>query len=198
MTTLEARPKKDNTAGLLGKIFGYGMVAVILGFGVSLWKPFVGALGLPLIIILAVWWLMGEFVRPSLKPYIPVLAIQAGHMIFFIVSGIASDRIAQLAPDIILMTVWVIWLAIRPGRIVIICTIAYQTISILLSIWRLASVPDAGYAIVCAGISTLILRCLAIWFLVAAWKYYCQKEPVPAIQDAVAKSKSNIIANETE
>ena len=190
MTTPEAKPKKGNPSGLFGQIFGYVLVAATLATGVPFWKLFIvflTALGMPLIIILAVWWLLRKFARPPLNPYIPALAIQAGHMLSFVVVAISADQFPRLAPDIILMAVGAIWLALRPGRLAIICLIAYQTISILINIWQMVLMSDAVH--VFAGLPQFILRGLAIWFMAVTLKDFAQRNAPSATQPDDAKPK---------
>lgn len=155
----EEKSKTSWDTSIPVKVLGLGIGAIIAKtFGANLWMPLIG--------ILIVWALLNKFGSMKIKPYAPALAVQGGHLLWFLLGAALLGQFSQLAVDIALMTFGLAWLAIRPGRPALVCLMLYQAILTAINVKALMVVANAYQP---ALIIHIVLRLGAIFCMWRAW-----------------------------
>jgi len=125
------KPKQTNPfatiGGIIGAAFGWGVSQYA---GPTLWIP--GAATLLLLFL---------FVKTPLRPkyFVGAITVTTGHVFWFLVGSFAGGYWTITIPDIVALSIGVLWLWIRPNLAAVLFLGFVQLISLVINIYTLSS-----------------------------------------------------------
>ncbi len=124
-----------------------------------------GGLFFPLVLIFLCCWIAKRLLPPALEDVRIAIGIVAGQASWFLIAALLAggEVLAQVLPDVVILTAGLAWLITRPGVWPIIFLMAFEGLVLLLNLFMLTQVGvEEGLKGI---ISAVLIRVAALIFL---------------------------------
>lgn len=150
------------------------MEKITSGVGMILGIVFIKYIWVPLLLLILCFYIINRFVKNKNTLITQSIALQAGHLLWMI-SGTTvlyffyGNTELTILPDIIILTIGLIWLLFKQGLIPIVCLTIYQLISIYINATTEIDVINLNCetSLIIAGLVHIIIRLISIILMIA-------------------------------
>jgi hypothetical protein len=125
----ETRSKKFTPASIGASLLGFAFARYA---GMNFVIPLAGAL--------LIGWLLKRG-RARAHPMAIPIAVQGGHLVWFVVGALVTGAWSSIALDMVIFSIGIAWLFLRPGLPPVIVLGAYQALSLIVNVMAFAEVP---------------------------------------------------------
>jgi hypothetical protein len=151
------------------------IAALIAGLAIGLYSGI--NLLLPLAITAGLWWLGKKKLPPEKLPFLPAIAVQAGHLIWLTFGLLYMRSLGLNMIDIVVLVAGLTWLVLRPGLGPVILLTVFQVLALAVNGYTFAE-ATVGSGQHKALLVHIIWRVMAVFFM---WQAYLQtRKTAPA------------------
>jgi hypothetical protein len=135
---------------------------------------------LPLGITAGLWWLGKKKLPPEKLPFLPALAVQAGHLIWLTFGLLYMRSLGLNMIDIIVLVAGLTWLVLRPGLGPVILLTVFQVLSLAVNGYSFAE-ATVGSNPHKALLVHIIWRVMGVFFMWQAYRQTRKADPVKTV-----------------
>jgi hypothetical protein len=173
MRTKRSASASNDAIGTSTKVAG--LAAAVGGWAVGMYAGF--NLLVPLVATALVWLIGKKLFSQPKQLMLPAFCVQAGHLAWFLVGMAVSRQLLSPALiDIVVLSIGLTWLGIRPGRAALYVLTVYQMLSLP---YNLLQFSQTEFATAENKILLVhcIWRCLAMFYMVRMYYRMQKSEP---------------------